>query len=62
MPVRQEALRVNQELAIAPLGDDGQDAIGRFLFQRTARSDDRNAHARAYEASALVSAMGGSWH
>jgi hypothetical protein len=44
MAVAEEALRVDEELALAAFRGDRGHAFGRFGLQRTARGDDGNAH------------------
>lgn len=42
MAIAQEALRVNRDLAVAALRDDGEQSVRSLAAQRTARSDDRD--------------------
>jgi hypothetical protein len=44
MPVGEEALRVDDKLALAAPGGDRGHALGGFGLQRAARGDDGVAH------------------
>jgi hypothetical protein len=51
MAFDEEGLRVDRELAVAALRNDGRHALSRFGLQRTARGDDGNAHYQSYLSS-----------
>jgi hypothetical protein len=44
MAVAEEALRVDEELAVAPFVDDRLDVPGGFALQRAAWGNDRDPH------------------
>jgi hypothetical protein len=47
MSFRKEALRMDEELAVTAPGSDRMHSIGGFAPERTARSNDGDAHAQA---------------
>ena len=44
MPVGEEALRMDYELAVSAFGNHSRNALGGVTLQGTARGDNRNAH------------------